>query len=326
MTALRGFALLLCTASAAVPAGAQPSAGASAPSFVFASVPEAQAVLGARDDYVRATTPLERSAKLKVADPVDEERFVRFMRDKGLEWTDEQRRTLTPLVERLANFLAGMKWELPGRVLLIQSHGGLEDDAAHTRDNAIILPASFYARGPGLLVRVLAHETFHVLTRKNGGLKERLYRAIGFQRCATVVIPPAIARLAITNPDAVESRHTISVRYQGKPVAALPYIRFASTAIDTRQGFMNQIEVAWLLVDRRGDECRARDGAQAGGVAPQELEGLFEQVGRNTQYLFHPEEILADNFSLLFLSSLAGSQPDFPSPDIIERMRKILFE
>ena len=67
-----GVAFLLFAASAAFPARAQPSTGASAPSFVFATIAEAQAVLGARDEYVRATTALERSAKLKVADAVDE--------------------------------------------------------------------------------------------------------------------------------------------------------------------------------------------------------------------------------------------------------------
>ena len=321
-----GVALLLFAAGAAFPARAQPSTGASAPSFVFATIAEAQAVLGARDDYVRATTALERSAKLRVADAVDEERFMRFMRDRALEWTDEQQRNLALPIERLARFLEGMKWRMPGRILLIQSDAALEDDSPHTRGQAIVVPASFLARGPGLMAHLLAHEMFHVLTRGNSALKERLYAAIGFRRCDTVVIPPLIARLAITNPDTVESRHTISVRYQGQPVDALPVHTVSVRGYRPARGFMKQVHLAWLLIDRRGAECRARDGAQAGGVAPQELEGLSEQVGRNTQYLFHAEEILADNFSLLFFASVSGSTQGIPSPEILERMRQILFD
>lgn len=74
---------------------------------------------------------------------------------------------------------------------------------------------------------MLSHEFFQVLTRNNSDLNEQIYAAIGFKRCDTVTVPAAIAKLRIANPDSVESRHTIAVRYRGKPVEPLPYIRFA---------------------------------------------------------------------------------------------------
>lgn len=61
-------------------------------------------------------------------------------------------------------------------------------------------------------------------------------------------------------------------------------------------------------------------------VAPPELEGLFEQFGRNTRYLFHPEEVLADNFVELFFASLRDKPREVPSPEVLERIRKILFD
>jgi hypothetical protein len=42
-------------------------------------------------------------------------------------------------------------------------------------------------------------------------------------------------------------------------------------------------------------------------------------VGRNTGYLIHPEEILADNFELLIA---ADRRP--PNPEIVHRMGEIL--
>ena len=53
--------------------------------------------------------------------------------------------------------------------------------------------------------------------------------------------------------------------------------------------------------------------------SPEELSGFFEQVGRNTEYIIHPEEILAENFALLIL----GKQ-NLPSPEIVEKMRRVL--
>jgi hypothetical protein len=42
-------------------------------------------------------------------------------------------------------------------------------------------------------------------------------------------------------------------------------------------------------------------------------------VGRNTDYIIHPEEILAENFALLVLG--AGN---VPSPEVLTRMREAL--
>lgn len=307
-------------------ASAQPAAPGRAPAFVFATVAEGRAVLGARDNYVLATSPLERSAKLKTAETVSEERFREHMQNAVLEWTPEQRKNLAPLLDRMAGFLKGLRWQAPARILLVQSDATLEDDSPHTRANAIILPRSYYEQGPGALAYVLAHETFHVLSRHNLELREALYAAIGFRRCDTVNVPAAIERLRITNPDAVESRHTIALRHQGQPVDALPYIRFPSDATNPRDGFIRQVQVAWMPVDRQGGVCTVRAGPLERGLPPQEYEGLFEQVGRNTQYLFHPEEILADNFTQLFFATLRGSTEGVASPEVLEKMRRILFD
>ena len=100
----------------------------------------------------------------------------------------------------------------------------------------------------------------------------------------------------------------------------------ASEAIDPKQGFLSQMVVRWLLADRVGDECRVRETAAGVEDAdPDELEGLYEQIGRNTAYLFHPEEILADNFAILFLASLRGGTQGARSPEILEKLRAALF-
>ena len=316
--------LLLALIAIALPAHGQRAPGGAAPAFVFATAAEGSALLGTRDEYVRATMPLERSAKLRTAEPVDEKRFLEHMRGTTLDWTEEQRANLGKITELLIRFLKDVKWRMPERMLVLQTQR-LEDDLPHTRANGIVLPTSFYTRGGGTVAYVMAHEVFHVMTRHNPELKEQLYAAIGFKRCETVSIPPAIARLKITNPDTVEDRHTIAVRHRGQSVEAMPYIRFPSEKIDPRQGFATQVQVAWLLVDRKGSHCAARDGADA-SVDPNELEGLFEQIGRNTQYLFHAEEVLAENFVALFLMTLGGKAPDMPSPEVLEKIRKIIFE
>lgn len=52
-----------------------------------------------------------------------------------------------------------------------------------------------------------------------------------------------------------------------------------------------------------------------------DVTGYHEQIGRNTGYTIHPEEVLADNFVLL-----ACRERDVPSPKILERRDALLIE
>jgi hypothetical protein len=317
---MRFRAALLAAVFAALLQAAQ--AQAPQPGFAFAAVAQARAILGARDDYVRATAPLERSAKMRTGEPVDEARYVRYMESAPRAWTEDEQRALDPLLRQLDQFIAGLKWSRPKQILLIKAKEGFTEGLPHTRANAIVLPDGIVASPPAPLPYILAHELFHVLSRNNPELRERLYAAIGFRPCAKVEIPESVAKLRITNPDAPESRHTIAVRHQGRPVEALPYPRLASETVDPSQGFQENARVGWLLVERQGDTCKARPGD---AIASQDLQGLYEQVGRNTEYLWHAEEILADNFALLFLRKQPSEQAQLPSPEILRKLEDILF-
>ncbi len=327
-TALRFLFLFLGIGGATHGALAQSAKTPGASAYAFATLAEGRAILGARDEYVRATSALERSAQLRTGDKVDEGRFMQFMQGTVLDWTEEERRQLRPLIARLDRFLSGLKWKRPERILLVRVDAALENGAPHTRANGIMLPKGEFTSTADQLTYVVSHETLHVLTREDSALKERLYGAIGFRRCERVEIPESLSRMRITNPDAVENRHIIAVRYRDQAVETMPFQRFKSDDVDTRSGFLANARTAWLLVDRERADCRVRTGpgAEAEEVAPQELEGLFEQIGRNTPYLVHPEEILADNFFQLFVSAFRGPSAEVQSPEILERMRAILFQ
>jgi hypothetical protein len=262
---------------------------------------------------------------MHTAEAVDEERYARYMEGAVLAWTDEDRRLLEPLLARLAPSLASLQWRRSKPILLIKTAADFEDGLPHTRANAIVLPKGSEQAPIALLTTIVAHELFHVLSRDDAQLKERLYGAIGFKPCASVELPKAVSGLRVTNPDAPQHRHTISVRYRGLSVEAMPFPSFAADSIDPLQGFKTQVRVLWFLVDREGGGCKAR-APVPGQAAPEppDLEGLFEQVGRNTRYLWHPEEILADNFALLLIGMLRGSPLAVPSPEILEKLRKIL--
>ena len=140
-------------------------------------------------------------------------------------WTDEERRRLETLRERLEQLSAKLRARLPARILLIKAADVL-DGAPHTRVNAIVLPQQFVATARReALAYVLAHELFHLLSRHDDQARERLYAAIGFHPCERVELPHSLERERITNPDAPQDRHTIRARYRGQPVEAMPVRR-----------------------------------------------------------------------------------------------------
>src|SRR5260370_38240189 len=121
-TALRFLILVLSVGGATHGAFAHAPA---ASAYAFATAAEGRAILGARDEYVLATSALERSAQLRTGDKEDEGRFMRFMQGTVLDWTEEERRHLRPLIARLDRFLSGLKRKCPARILPVRSHAWL---------------------------------------------------------------------------------------------------------------------------------------------------------------------------------------------------------
>jgi len=286
--------------------------------FVFATQSQARAVLGAQDDYVRATAGLERSALLRTPEPVGAERFAAAMAQTARGWTAEEQAAFADLPGRLQRFISGMRWNSPSPILIVKASSDLMEGFPHTRGNAIVLQESMLLEAgtqPDMLAYLMAHEAFHVLSRANPALREELYRALGFKPCDAVDMPAALARLRVTNPDAPESRHAIALRWKGQAVEVLPYVHLPSEAVDPRAGLAAQMRTSWLPVDRQDGRCTVRAERPELG----ELEGLYEQVGRNTEYLIHPEEILAENFAVLF-----QKPRKLASPEVLGRIRRIL--
>lgn len=77
-----------------------------------------------------------------------------------------------------------------------------------------------------------------------------------------------------------------------------------------------------MVVEKSGDSQNFRavfEGSSPKLVGMERVSGFMEQVGRNTDYIIHPEEILADNFALLVLNG-----HDVASPEILRKIRELL--
>jgi hypothetical protein len=197
--------------------------------------------------------------------------------------------------------------------MFVKTTGAEEGRAFYTRDTAIMMPEKETAAADEELLRkTIAHELFHILSQNNPDLREKLYRLIGFTSCDEIDFPAQFKSRKITNPDAPRNDHAIRVQVDGKEVSVVPVLFSSAPNYDPARGgeFFNYLQLSFLPKDSK---------SQAQFLALQQISGFFEQIGRNTNYIIHPEEILAENFALL-----VTDKRDVPSPEILEKMRRVL--
>ncbi len=290
--------------------------------LIFATVAEGRKALGRRDDFVKQLSPFDRAIRLKTDREVSESELLSFVKRQVLAWTEPEKHRIGAALDSVRPALETLALPLPKKIYLVKTTGKEESEAAYTRAQAIVLPVSKLIVEPVVLQKVICHELFHILSRTNPELRERLYQGIGFKKCPGVRFPASLRPIRLTNPDAPRNEHCIRVRVDGEPTWALP-ILFANREkyeVGSGQELFDYLQFRFLLVESGSDplDVRARsDGTGAKLVGIDGISGFFEQVGRNTKYIVHPEEILADNFVLLILERDAVA-----SPEVLIRMRK----
>jgi hypothetical protein len=285
----------------------------------FASASEGAEILTRRDDFVERLSEFDRAARMKTDKSVSEEEFLRFVKANVSTWTGGEKAKIEAAIVQIRPALEALPVALPKSVFLVKTTGAEEGKAFYTRDTAIVLPESELGRATAQrLEKTIAHELFHILSRQNPVMREALYNLIGFTKCPEVEFPAELRRRRITNPDAPRNDHFIRIELNGKPVVAVPILFSQSDNYDVSRGgeFFSYLQFNFLIVRKEG-------GASASDerVPLEKISGFFEQVGRNTHYVIHPEEILAENFALILLN-----EQNVASPEILQRMRAILFQ
>ena len=306
MNAAIGFVAVLALAA---PAGAQ--------ELEFATVDQARQMLAAKDAFVERLSPFDRAARLKTNRTVTEAEFLEFVASAALAWDAAERDAIAAAYGQVEPKIRALHLPLPPKVFVVKTTGQEEGDTVYTRQTAVMIPRSKTGANPELL-RLFAHELFHVASRANPALAERLYAVIGFHKCSEATYPATLAPRKLTNPDAPRNDNCIRVALDGQPVAATPILFSRSESYDPARGgeFFDYVQLG-LLVRAGPGEPPTTERV----VGLQQVTGFFEQVGQNTQYVIHPEEILADNFALLVLDA-----PNVKSPAVLAGLRRALVE
>ncbi|MFT5498048.1 MAG: hypothetical protein ACI9TH_003456 [Kiritimatiellia bacterium] len=290
------------------------------PVLHFATIEEGREVLMSRDAFIQRLSPFDRAARMQTDQDVTEATFLAHIGEQVRAWTDAEAQRIQAAYTGMRPELQRLAIPFPEEVLMITTTGREEGGAAYTRANAIILPAHELSAPPAALQKLIAHELFHILSRNNPEWKTRLYRLIGFHPCKELVFPPSLAARKITNPDAPLNGHCIQVTLRGKRTWAIPILHAQAERYDPQRGgrFFDYLKYSLLEVQLVEGQPTYPEGApRLVGVG--QAKGFYDQVGRNTSYVIHPEEILADNFALMI-----QVERNLKSPELVQKMRHLL--
>jgi len=289
---------------------------------VFMTQEEGMAFLGRADEFVKALSPIDRSARLRVARAVGQGEYLKHVRKQVRNWSPDENAKLVDCIEDLRGRLKGFSLPWPETIGLVKTTGAEEGGAAYTRGHVIVFPVSRLKQSKEKLRRLLLHELFHVLSRANPQLADRLYGVIGYSKAAPLKFPRQLAARKLTNPDAPFNRHIIEVMHEGKPVTVAPILYSRLAKYDEEKGgpFFRYLVFRLLVLNPRDYSEAAQDKAgRLTLLEPEQAKGFHEKIGRNTKYIIHPEETMADNFVYM-----VTDRKGLPNPEIVKKMRLIL--
>lgn len=278
------------------------------------------------DLFINSMSQFDLQSRLQTTSNVTVNDYTEFISKQLLEWDSDSIVAIDNTLELLNTKKILRQMFFPEVIYIILTNGCDEDKAAYCRNmNLIVLPKCKLENSNSDIKKLtsgsdwnqtLIHELFHIWSRNNIELRDKLYASIGYYPTpSTINLPKEIANLKITNPDAPITNHYIKLKCidTDGPVCLAP-ILFADKSYDTavNKTFFDYLKTGFLLLN---NDLTPTEKI----YSYNDVVGLYDKIGQNTDYIIHPEEVLADNFVFLVLENY-----EVKSPLVLKNMENIL--
>jgi len=267
------------------------------------------------DGYFDKVNILEMSIMLQMESPTGEradvmKKYRELLQNDIEEFSAAEKKLLTKTFNKALDLCSSIdkNLKLPN-IQLIKTKGTYYGAGVYyTRENCIIIPAGQLTAENESLLRTLIHEISHIYTRYNPKKKVALYALLGYNKLPNLELSDFLKKRVIYNPDGVDLAYAIEVSdSSSRTFKAIPamYSRFSSYKnLPLLKSFVFQLfevkenEGKWIVKNKDI------------GCSEEDLKGYWEKIGNNTRYTIHPDEIIADNFTFLAMSSENRSEFD----------------
>jgi hypothetical protein len=243
--------------------------------------------------------------------------YKSFLKTQVSNWTFQEKDSLFQIFVRVKELCDKVSPRLfPGDIRLVKiKTGAYGAHVYYTRGKHIMIPENVLAEGNfQQQLPVMLHEVFHVVSRYNTTLQRELYGYIGFKPLTfPAVWDSPVESLVLTNPDGVTRKYAIQVFDKRDTFLAIPVIKskFSGFRQDVTS-FFDYLSFDLYEVKCNGEGCRIV--AKPKGtttIPPSCTPEFFRKIKDNTQYIIHPDEILADNFMLAVQAKNSGDFSKF---------------
>jgi hypothetical protein len=262
-----------------------------------------------------------------------------FLKNQLLGFSNEEIDYLTRIMENCLRQINEINpGILPDSIHLIKTDGtGYGRGVFYTRENAIIIPMDELGNDQNgdkidHLESIMYHELFHIISRNNQELKKQLYKEIGFQKLESkLTVPSVLQSRKLLNPDGIDIAYFISLTKPNtqETKLAIPIIRSKQASFNKeRPLFFSYIDFDLYEITQIGESSYEVlcDETGASLLENEFKASFFKQIGDNTDYIIHPDEIMADNFTFCMRKEDMDSSNSFSDSgqQLIKKVRAIL--
>lgn len=232
-------------------------------------------------------------------------RYRGFLSRQVRSFTVSEKQLLREALREARQMVAELNPDmLPEKLRLVKISGKAYGPSVfYTRENGIMIPQNeLHPGNQAALQRILLHELFHIHSRYHPQLRRELYALIGFRAAQdSVVLPSRLRKRLLLNPDGVQWQQKIRLTPLGEDSSRVyfPIIYAKEQPFSAPRPFMDYMAFGFFRAD-----SSARGWAVREEPTPvSQLSDFHQKTGGNTDYIIHPDEILADNFVLLVYRS-----------------------
>lgn len=278
------------------------------------SIQAAKAInLNDAEGFFDKLSVVDMSIQLKRTDPPTSRKqllldYRHLLRTEVMTFSEKEKETIRQTAQLAYNEIVKLNPQLwPKKIQYIKTrtnHYG--PDVYYTRRNSIVVPANVFDenRTPEQLKFVMLHEIFHLLSRNRPSFRDETFKLIDFSRInCDINIPSILAQRLLTNPDAVTMDYAITLDGPDGKKSVLPMI------ISTKPSYTPSVPslfsyLKFDLYELDPSSCTLLcDSKGLPTLGPEYQQDYFNHIKDNTQYIIHPEEIMADNFAILLTAN-----------------------
>lgn len=280
--------------------------------YKFADIETGIKILSADDEFLTTMNPIEIALRVgsPSADKTIDDLKAHYAANV-IEWPESEKALMKALLVTHKKKLAKIEHLLPETVYFIKVTNEVESGISHTRGNAFVSPK----RRTSISTKLFFHQIFHLLSRNNRIKRASLYNIINFQPC---YFQPTekVDKYSIRNPEAPFTEFFLPVEIDDRDTFVMTYLHTTHDGFNTNieRGFDGHINGDLIEVSVNDGICKPiiKANGKASIYKHEEVPDFYDQVGRNTNFDIHPEEIIADNFAYLMMGKKNLTDPDIP--------------